>query len=228
MIEMQNIEKHYFIGNKKKVIVKGLDVKFQKGVAVGIFGRNGAGKSTILRMISGIEDPNTGVIIKRGTISWPVGFAGSFHPELSAAQNIRFVARIYGVDTNELIEFVKEFSELGPHFTAPIKTYSSGMRARLAFGVSMGIHFDTYLIDEVTAVGDASFRERSNQMLRERIGDSGAVIVSHSMPQMRNLCDHGLVLVNGFSKMYYDIEEAIEVHQGAMKGKIPDWAANYV
>lgn len=205
-------------------MAKSLNLTFESGKSIGLFGRNGAGKSTLLRMISGVELPTSGEIIHSGSTSWPVGFAGSFHPELSAAQNVRFVARIYGVDTDELIEFVREFAELGPHFHAPFRTYSAGMRARLAFGVSMGIPFDTYLIDEVTAVGDAAFRERSGALLRERIGQSGAIIVSHSMPQMKKMCECGVVLIDGHARMFDDVSEAIAIHEAAMRGELPEWA----
>lgn len=228
MIELIEVCKYYRVGVSRKYIAKSIDLKFPKGRSVGLLGKNGAGKSTLLRMISGIELPTSGYINHVGSTSWPVGFAGSFHPELSAAQNTRFVARIYGVDTEELIGFVKEFAELGDHFYAPFRTYSAGMRARLAFGVSMGIKFDTYLIDEVTAVGDAGFRERSGAMLRERIGQSGAVIVSHSMADIRSMCDCGVVLINGYAKLYDDLEEAITIHQNAMKGMTPAWASDHV
>ncbi|MFX4296231.1 ABC transporter ATP-binding protein [Sulfitobacter sp. DFL-23] len=122
---------------------------------VTLLGRNGAGKSSLLRMVAGTMEPTSGRIVSNGTISWPVGFAGSFHNELTGAQNVRFVARIYGVDTGDLVDFVQGFAEVGQHFHLPLKSYSSGMKSRLAFGTSMGIAFDTYLIDEVTAVGDA-------------------------------------------------------------------------
>lgn len=224
LIECVNLSKTYVVGKATKTVANCINLRFERGKSVGLFGRNGAGKSTLLRMISGIELPTSGVIKHTGTTSWPVGFSGSFHPELTGAQNIRFVARIYGVDTHQLIEFVREFAELGQHFHAPFRTYSSGMRARLAFGVSMGIDFDTYLIDEVTAVGDALFRKKSGDLLRSRIGKSGAIIVSHSMPQMRETCDSGVVLIDGNAKMFKNVDEAISAHEAAMRGKIPEWA----
>jgi capsular polysaccharide transport system ATP-binding protein len=224
LIVLKNVTKIYRVGNLRKVIAKNLNLQFESKAAVGLFGKNGAGKSTLLRMISGIELPTSGRIEYSGTTSWPVGFKGSFHPDLSGAQNIRFIARIYGVDTDSLLTFVKRFSELDAHFDAPFRTYSAGMRSRLAFSASMGIQFDTYLIDEVTSVGDAAFRERSNTMLSERIGASGAIIVSHSMSQMKKMCDSGVVLANGNAKKYNDVEEAIFVHEEILNGKIPTWA----
>lgn len=223
MIQVRNLSKSYMVPNGTKFVARNLSLDFPSQKAVGLFGRNGAGKSTLLRMIAGVEDPDAGRIISDGTISWPVGFAGSFHPELTGSQNVRFVGRIYGVDTNQLIDFVEDFADLGGHFHAPFRSYSSGMRSRLAFGLSMGIKFDTYLVDEVTSVGDAAFRARSTQLLKSRIGESAAIIVSHSMPLMRELCQSGVVLINGVGRYFEDVADAIDAHQAAMQGKVPGW-----
>jgi capsular polysaccharide transport system ATP-binding protein len=145
-------------------------------------------------------------------MSWPVGFAGSFHRELTGKQNVRFVARVYGVDTDELVGFVEDFAELGGHFEMPVKSYSSGMKSRLAFGVSIGIPFDTYLVDEVTSVGDAAFRRKSNLSFAERMRSAGSVVVSHSMRELRLLCTAGAVLEDGKLTYYEDLEEAIAQH----------------
>ena len=224
MIEIKNLHKSYKIGNKIKHIAQGISLQIPYGVSVGIFGRNGAGKSTLLRMIAGLEEPDSGTITSQGSISWPIGFAGSFHPDLTGAQNVKFVARLYGVDTDELTTFVKNFAELGIHFDAPFRTYSSGMRARLGFGLSMGIDFGTYLIDEVTAVGDDAFRIKSAALLKERMQTSSAIIVSHSMPLLKDLCDCGIVLINGHARYYTDIDETIQVHKSAMHGRPPSWS----
>lgn len=224
MISLHNVSKHYQVGNAKKIIANSICLEIEKGKSVGLLGKNGAGKSTLLRMIAGIELPTSGHILHQGTTSWPVGFSGSFHPELSAAQNIRFVARIYGVEPRVLIDFVREFSELGIHFNEPFRTYSAGMKARLAFGLSLGIKFDTYLIDEVTAVGDVAFRERSSALLRDRLSESGAIVVSHSISDLKRMCNSAIVLINGKAKMFDDLDNAIIIHQRAMSGIIPEWA----
>ena len=154
-----------------------------------------------------------GTVSSDGSISWPVGFAGSFHKELTGAQNIRFIARVYGVDTDELLEFVAEFAELGPHFHLPVRTYSSGMRSRLAFGLSMGVHFDTYLVDESTSVGDAAFRAKSQRYFLDRLNNSSAIVVSHAMKLLRRICTAGAVLEDG-RLVYYDaIGDAIAHHE---------------
>lgn len=217
MIKFENVSKTFVMDGKRKTIVNNVSIEFPSGRSVGLLGRNGAGKSTLLRMIAGTEPTSSGKIVSSGTISWPVGFAGSFHGELSGAQNCRFIGRIYGVDTDQLIKFVKDFAGLGEHFHLPIKTYSSGMKSRLAFGTSMGISFDTYLVDEITAVGDASFRAKSDALFKNRMKDSGSVVVSHAMGQIRQLCDSAVVLEDGELIYFDDVEEGIKVHENNMK-----------
>lgn len=217
MIRFEHVSKIFVLDGQRKVVADDINLTFPTGAVVALLGRNGAGKSTLLRMIAGSQDPTSGRIVSTGTISWPVGFAGSFHPELTGAQNTRFMARIYGVDTDELVEFVEEFAGLGGHFRLPFRTYSSGMRSRLAFGVSMGISFDTYLVDEVTAVGDAAFRARSTALFQDRMKNAGAVMVSHSMAQVRQICDVGAVLEHGRLIYYEDLEAAIAHHERNMQ-----------
>jgi capsular polysaccharide transport system ATP-binding protein len=221
MIRLQNLSKTYTVRGVPTRIADDITVTFPTGQSVALLGRNGAGKSSLLKIISGVMRPSSGEVISDGTISWNVGFAGSFHPELTGAQNVRFVARIYGVDTDDLQAFVEDFAELGHHFYQPFRTYSSGMRSRLAFGVSMGIRFDTYLIDEVTSVGDAAFRQRSEGVLLTRLADSSAIVVSHAMPLLRRICTAGAVLEGGKLAYFEDIEDAIAVHERNMAAKAP-------
>lgn len=216
MICLENLTKTYFLDGQRKTVADSINATFPTGAVVALLGRNGAGKSTLLKIIAGIEDPTNGQVTSTGTISWPVGFAGSFHRDLTGQQNVRFIARIYGVDTQELSEFVEDFAELGVHYRLPFRSYSSGMRSRLAFGTSMGIAFDTYLVDEVTAVGDASFRARSARVFKERMRYAGAVVVTHSTGQARDLCDAAAVLENGKLYYYEDIEEGIAHHNRNM------------
>lgn len=220
MIRFENLTKVFAMNGRRKVVAQNINLIFPTGASVGLLGRNGAGKSTLLQMIAGTLPPTSGRIRSTGSISWPVGFAGSFHPELSGAQNCRFIARIYGVDTDELIAFVEDFAGVGGHFHLPLKTYSSGMKSRLAFGASMGIAFDTYLVDEVTAVGDAAFRARSDALFKARMQNAGAVVVSHSMAQIRQLCDAAVVLENGQLDYYEDVEEAIARHEENMSRRL--------
>lgn len=212
MIRLENLSKTYVLEGRRKTVADNINAVFPTGVSVALLGRNGAGKSSLLRMISGAMLPSSGRILSDGTISWPVGFAGSFHRLLTGEQNCRFVARVYGVDTDELIDFVRDFAELGDHFFLPLRTYSSGMRARLAFGVSMAVPFDTYLVDEVAAVGDAAFKAKSNSVFDARMERAGAIVVSHSMHMLRRICQAGAVLENGRLSYFHDIDEAIEMH----------------
>lgn len=213
MIDLRNISKTYHLNGRSTVVADRISVTFPTGKAIGILGRNGAGKSSLLKMISGAMDPDEGEIVIDGTVSWPVGFAGSFHPELTGLQNTRFVARVYGVDTDELVAFVEDFAGIGQHFRQPVRSYSSGMRSRVAFGLSMGIQFDTYLIDEVTAVGDADFRRKSELLIAARLENAGAVFVSHSLAQVKRICDHAAVLDNGDMYYYTDVDQAVRHHQ---------------
>jgi len=216
MIEFRNLRKEFVLSGQRKLVIDNLSMRVASGASVALLGRNGAGKSTLLKMIAGTMDPTSGEILSDGTISWPVGFAGSFHPDLTGAQNVKFVARIYGVDTDALAAFVEDFTELGLSYHMPIRGYSSGMRSRLSFGVSMGIPFDTYLVDEVTSVGDAAFKTKSSALFNERMRDSGSFVVSHSMPQIRELCDVGIVLEHGRAIYYEDLEAAIAHHLNNM------------
>jgi len=216
MIELINLSKQFWTKDGPKVVARDITATFPAGVSVALLGRNGAGKSTLMDMIGGTSKPDSGTIKITGSMSWPVGFSGSFHRDLTGAQNTRFIARVYGVDTDELLGFVEDFAELGPHFHLPVRSYSSGMKSRLAFGVSIGIPFDTYLVDEVTAVGDAAFKRKSRLVFQDRMRTAGAVVVTHYMSQVRQLCRAGAVLEDGVLTYYDDVEEAIAHHHDNM------------
>lgn len=217
MIYLDRLTKTFPMHNRRKVIVENLTATFPTGSNVALLGRNGAGKSTLLKLIAGTIRPTSGRVLSTGSISYPVGFAGSFHPDLTGSQNTRFVARLYGVDTDELADFVQDFTELGRQFHMPFRTYSAGMRARLAFGVSMGISFDTYLVDEVTAVGDGAFRQKSVDLFDDRRAKSSVILVSHSPYMVKRVCNIGAVLENGTLHFYDDIDEALEHHDRNLK-----------
>ena len=213
MIRFENISKGFWVNDTYRMVIAPLDLELPSGRSLALLGRNGAGKSTLLQIVAGTLRPDTGQVVSDGSISFTVGYSGSFNSELSGAQNVRFVARLYGVDSDELVDFVEDFAEIGAHFHAPVRTYSSGMKARLAFGISMGIPFDTYLIDEATATGDARFRKKSQAVFRARMEVSSAIMVSHSMKDIRRFCDAGLVLHEGRIEVFDDVEDAIARHE---------------
>lgn len=216
MIRFENLTKSFRVRGERKVVIDNLNLTLPTGKSLALLGRNGAGKSTLLQIIAGTMRPDSGRVISDGSLSWPVGFGGSFHRDLTGAQNIRFIARVYGVDTDGLLAFVEDFAELGKFFYMPVRSYSSGMRSRLTFGASMGIRFDTYLVDEVTAVGDALFKRKSRVVFADRMKRSSAIMVNHSMNQIRQFCDAGVVLEEGQMQYFEDLEEAIATHEAIM------------
>lgn len=206
MIKIENLTKSYRTPTGQHYVFKDLNIEIPSGKSVAFIGRNGAGKSTLLRMIGGIDRPDSGKIITNKTISWPVGLAGGFQGSLTGRENVKFVARLYAKqeELKEKIEFVEEFAELGKYFDMPIKTYSSGMRSRLGFGLSMAFKFDYYIVDEVTAVGDARFKEKCAQLFKERHKESSFLMVSHSLNSLKEFCDVAIVFKNSYIIGYYE------------------------
>jgi len=217
VIQFDDLSKGFWLHNEYFPVIQRLNLTLPTGRSLALLGGNGAGKTTLLQLIAGTLPPDTGRVWSDGSISWPVGFAGSFHRDLTGAQNTRFLARVYGADTDELMDFVQDFAEIGKHFHMPIRTYSSGMRSRLTFGISMGIPFDTYLVDEVTAVGDARFRRKSAAVFRERILNSSAILVNHNLNELREYCDAAIVLHEGQLTFFSDLDEAVSRHQWNMR-----------
>lgn len=213
VIRFENVTKIYRTDGHRRTILERVSFTLKPGVSYGILGINGAGKSTTMRLISGTEDATRGRIHRNLRVSWPLGFGGGFHPAMTGRDNIIFVARIYGEDPRKVLEFVEDFSELGSYLNVPIRTYSSGMSSRLAFGMSMAIPFDCYLIDEVTAVGDARFQRRCEEAFSARRENADVIMVSHDMETIRTWCSQGIVLINGRAIVYEDVNDAIEVYR---------------
>ena len=212
VIRLDRVFKFYSASGQTKIVLDHVSTVFQTGRSYGLMGVNGAGKSTLLRLIAGAELPNAGRIIRSVRVSWPLGFAGGFHPQMTGRENVKFVARAYGERITKVLDFVEDFAELGDYIDAPYKTYSSGMMARLAFGLSMAIEFDCYLIDEITAVGDARFQARCKLAFDERRKHSDLIIVTHSMQTVKDYCDHVAVLVDGQLIMFESVDRAIETY----------------
>ena len=207
MIRLTNVAKDYPVRSGLRRVLHDINLTIRPGERVGILGRNGAGKSTLIRLISGAEPPTLGTIERNMSVSWPLAFSGGFHGSLTGADNVRFICRIYGVDYEPLFAFVKDFSELGIYLNEPVSSYSSGMRARLAFAISMTIDFDCYLIDEVMAVGDARFRERCRIELFEKRRDKSMLIVSHSHRNLKDTCERFLLIEDGRMEEFDDFKE---------------------
>ncbi len=216
MIRLINVRKCYPVRGGEVEVLKGVDLQVNRGERVGIVGGNGAGKSTLIRLISGIERQTSGTIDREMQISWPLAFTGAFQGALTGLDNLRFICRVYGMDYRNVIDFVEDFSQLGRFLREPVKVYSSGMRARLAFAVSMMVDFDCYLIDEVVSVGDARFQARCQQELFEKRADRAIIIVSHEAHYLREHCQRACVLEKGVLHHFADVESAIEHHQQTM------------
>lgn len=215
MIELKNITKIYQTHVGSNVVLDNISFSFPPRTNIGILGKNGAGKSTLLRVIAGTEQPDSGSVHHGGTVSWPIGFGGGFNGSLSGEENCRFVARIYGCDVDEVVGFTMHFAELGDYFQMPVKTYSSGMKARLAFGLSMAVEFDVYLVDEVTAVGDARFQQKCRQAFQERSGRSSVIVVSHHLNTINDYCEQCAVLRDGKLSSFASVSEARRVYEAA-------------
>jgi capsular polysaccharide transport system ATP-binding protein len=208
MIELAEINKVYPTRSGPVHVLRDVNLTVEKGERVGILGRNGAGKSTLVRLISGAELPTSGEVRRGISVSWPLAFGGAFQGSLTGYDNLRFICRVYGVDWRDKRDYVEEFSELGIYLREPVKSYSSGMKARLAFAISMVIEFDCFLIDEIIAVGDARFHEKCNHELFDKRGDRAMIIVSHEMGYIREHCHRASVLNEGSLRHFDDVDEA--------------------
>jgi capsular polysaccharide transport system ATP-binding protein len=212
MIACQNVRKSYRAGHGRQDVLKGINLTIERGEKVAILGRNGAGKSTLIKQIGGVELPDSGQIVRMMSNSWPIGFNGGFQGSLTGYDNARFIARIYGSQLNEIKDFVEDFSELGSALKRPVQTYSSGMRARLAFALSLAIEFDCYLIDEVILVGDKNFQKKCHTELFERRADRAMVIASHDMHTIEQICDRAAIIKDGVAHVYDSVIEAVAAY----------------
>ena len=212
MIRLNNVVKTYGTRQGNRTVLDNINLEVAPGDKLGILGRNGAGKSTLIRLISGVEQPTSGNVERRMSISWPLAFAGGFHGGLSGLDNVRFICRVYGAPIEPAIAFVEGFAELGQYLREPVKKYSSGMRARLAFAISMGVEFDCFLIDEIVAVGDDRFHAKCHTELFEKRRDRAMIIVSHNAGFIREHCTRAAVLMAGKLHNFNSVDEALAFH----------------
>jgi capsular polysaccharide transport system ATP-binding protein len=212
MITLTDVSKSYPTRQGRVTVLDRVNLSVAPGEKIGILGRNGAGKSTVIRMISGAEQPDTGSVTRTMTVSWPIAFGGAFQGALTGLDNLRFICRIYGVDPEDRIGFVEDFAELGRYLREPVKNYSSGMRARLAFAISMAIEFDCFLIDEVVAVGDDRFTHKCQHELFEKRRDRAMIIVSHDHNYIKQHCERLVLLNDGVFLFFDDMDEAYQAY----------------
>lgn len=217
MIKLDNLTKFYPLSNgDKHFVFREFTFTFPDDCSIGLIGRNGAGKSTLMRLLSGADIPNAGRVVTDKKISWPVGLAGGFQHALSARDNVKFVARVYGYKgeaLEEKVRYIEEFAEIGKYFDEPMNTYSSGMRSRIGFGLSMAFDFDYYLIDEAGAVGDAKFKKKSDAIYKEKLSNSKVIMVSHNMAEIKQWCDKVILVNSGMTTVYDDVDEGIEMYK---------------
>ncbi|HBS26441.1 MAG TPA: ABC transporter ATP-binding protein [Gammaproteobacteria bacterium] len=216
MIEIRNLTKSYRTKAGKKYVFKNLNAKIPTLKNVALLGRNGAGKSTLMRILGGIDHPDSGEVVSDQSISWPLALSSGFQGSLTGRENVKFVCRIYGTESElkEKAAWIKEFSGIGDYFEEQVKKYSSGMKSRLAFALSMAFKFDVYLVDEITAVGDMAFRKQSEQAFKDMRDRASIIMVAHNLETLRKQCDMGIVLEDGSATVFDDINEAIAVYKG--------------
>lgn len=214
MIHIEHVTKRYATRHGSVTVLDDVNLTIRPGEKVGILGRNGAGKSTIIRLISGAERPSAGHIRREMSVSWPLAFGGAFQGTLTGLDNLRFICRVYGKSTEDKIAYVQEFSELGRYLREPVKTYSAGMRARLAFAISMVVEFDCFLIDEIVAVGDSRFHEKCRIELFEKRKERAMIIVSHDPAYVHAHCDRAAVLIKGKLTAFDHVDDAFAFYQG--------------
>lgn len=213
MIHIEHVTKRYGTRHGEVIVLDDVNLIVKPGEKVGILGRNGAGKSTMIRLISGAEQPSSGHIRRSMSVSWPLAFGGAFQGTLTGLDNLRFICRVYGTSADEKIAYVQEFSELGRYLREPVKTYSAGMRARLAFAISMVVEFDCFLIDEIVAVGDSRFHEKCRVELFEKRNDRAMIIVSHDPGYIKAHCQHAAVLVKGKLTNFHKVDDAFDYYE---------------
>lgn len=209
MIRFENLTRSYQTNAGLKTVLRGSNALFETGGNYAIMGPNGAGKSTVMRLISGADIPTSGRVVSDELVSWPLGFHGGFNASMTGRENVIFVARIYGQNEDDIIESAAEFAEIGRALDEPVSSYSSGMKQRLAFGLSLAIDFGTYLIDETIAVGDARFRKKCELRLRQKLGVARVIMISHSIKTVESYCQRGLLLWQGSLYEYDDIKDLI-------------------
>ena len=203
-------EYHTHIGVRR--VLDDISFDLGPGEKIGVLGRNGSGKSTLVKLIGGVELPTSGTIHRGMFMSWPIGFTGGVESTMTGAASARFIARVYGRDEKDVLAFVDDFAELGRQLYIPIEAYSSGMRARLLFALTLAIDFKCFLIDEITAVGDHRFHLKCHDALFTQRRQCAMVLISHDQETIRQYCNRALVLKAGRGRVFEDVELALRIY----------------
>jgi capsular polysaccharide transport system ATP-binding protein len=211
-IELHGVVKEYHTAVGVRRVLDGISFDIEAGEKIAVLGKNGAGKSTLVKIIGGVEEPTSGRIVRELFMSWPIAFSGGFEATMSGLDNIRFIARIYGVPVEDAIAFVDDFAELGRLLYLPVKTYSSGMRARLAFGLTLAVEFECFLVDEVLSVGDSRFQQKCHEALFVKRKNCAMIMVSHDQNILKSYCKKALVLKAGRGRVIDDLDFALEIY----------------
>ena len=217
MIRLEGVSKHYETRYGERTVLSDINLQINRGEKVGIVGRNGAGKSTLLRILGGVTLPDVGTIVREMTLSWPIGADSGVQGSMTGLDNVKFICRIYGADIDRVLTFVQDFSELGKYINESVHTYSSGMKSRLNFALSLAIDFDCLLIDEGFSVGDQRFRDRGHEELLVKRKDRAMVLISHEPELIREICDAAYVLVEGHLHHFSEVKEAYLFYAETMK-----------
>jgi capsular polysaccharide transport system ATP-binding protein len=213
MIDVRDLVKEYHTPSGMRRVLDGINAHIEPGEKLAILGRNGSGKSTLIKLLGGVEEPTYGRIDRRMSLSWPIGFLGGFHPYMTGYDNVRFIARIYNQPLDRILDFTQDFAELGKELHMPLETYSTGMRARLAFALSLAIDFDCYLIDEVIMVGDQRFHQKCHEALFASKKNRAIILASHAIDIIQQYCSQALVLKQGRGRMFRDVGLALQIYK---------------
>lgn len=219
MILVDDVHKRYQTEQGPgKWILQGVSLTIPQKINVGLIGMNGAGKSTLLRIIAGIDQPTKGRIERKCRVSWPMGFGGGLQGSLTGRQNAKFVCRVHGRETElaDRIAYIRDFSELGSAFDEPVRTYSSGMRSRLQFALSLAFDFDVYISDEVTAAGDAAFRNKAADAFKKLANRAGLIMVSHGEGTLKQFCQSGIWINRGKAYWFEKIDDALHAYRESL------------
>jgi len=224
MIRLDNVTKYFITPSGRHYVLDNVSLTIPDGCRLGVVGPNGVGKSTLMRLLAAVDIPNSGTITRTGSISWPMGLATGLQGSMTGKENARFGCRIQGLkkaDIDDRVKFIRSFSDIGKYFDNQVRTYSAGMRARLNFAIAMAFDFDCYIIDELTAVGDRDFKEKSRRIFEEKRRNASFIKVSHGLQELKQECNCGILIHNAKVRYFPTIEQTLEAYEKTHGGDKP-------